>query len=229
VKHWFWILMIFGACSPGNKITGTKAKDALDSAYFSHYQDQMHYSSLLLEPEGNFVYDWKDGYMSGRSIGNWVVDKDAVLLKSFYEPPVIPLEKNFITSDTIDSTTIAIIDYETGFYYPFIELIILSEDESIRAMTNSNGYLKLDLSSEEISTVILADKNYGVSSIPVDTNFNLVEIVANKEYTRPYYRFFINESWQLKDSILHPQKVKNNIYPQKKFKKSPYPVFNEKF
>lgn len=176
-------------------------------------------AEMELKKNNTFVYSWQEGLNSGVTKGNWVINKNVLLLNSEKQPNESNAEKyKLLETGKNDKSgiTVQVLD-KNGYPIRFANCVIhLYNGEQIGGVSDENGMCIFEKEVTSIKKIFLSYVGY----YPVDYNTentenNYFKIMMKEE--EPHYEFFTNEHWQIKFSTRN----KCLINRKRKFCKNP--------
>lgn len=222
------LFLVSGKC---NNQKPEKNVRHVDSGFFAWSNDVNHYRELELNPDSNFSYDWRSGYLNGRSIGKWRQEGNKIILHTYIQPspvsPDITIKKNI---DSLSDLNFQFVDLQNSYPIPFIRCILIGENKSYLANSNDQGFVKVPRDIK-LRAIEMSDYNYGnfIYTIPENLDANLVQFKIFEDPS--FYRHFTNEVWRLDDSTLIPPKQIGPIEEEFRLKQDEQlnlPKFNHK-
>lgn len=196
-KYIVFLISGFIVTSCATKKLATQSVDIKGTYFF--YKDAFLYAYMTLDKNNSFVYDWHRGYTEGRSIGKWKQDGNKVIFNSYLKPD--KLSDSSVEQMKVDSIKgIKVMTFETeyGYEMPAVGMILLFENRNpVFCETNNKGIYRTE---KGLQKVLINDGTYGNYLIEVKDDNNVIKIHLKKK--GEYYRYFVDEAWQIKDTVL---------------------------
>lgn len=182
--------MLFSACSAQKNIVGK----------YVHKVPGWINSEMIVKSDSTFIYTYQSGLEKTEVRGIWKKNGDIITLNSIKQPPqdsLLVKESKIKNSDSIKFKLTNFINEPVAFA---VIINPLDSSQVIGVNEDGIGFMKNNNKLKKFIIVYLGHQYaYNVK----DTTNNYFDIKAF--YLNPkdtYYRFFVNEHWQLKRNKL---------------------------
>lgn len=209
----FFAVLTLPACHIFNNNAGNRLP-----GLYENCRSPNQFEIFQFREDSTFVFEWRTGYLYGRTTGKWKARGNHVLLQSYARPHAFPALDSIAekTTDSIKGIKVRVFEKRTRYELPFVRMILLKDKRHSYCTTGTKGTCRSKVSA--IRKLLLLDLQYGSYIYQVkNTGSNVFHLFLEK--SDDYYRYFENERWKIRDKQLLSPPVCGKSKPYRRYKK----------
>ena len=197
--------MTFSACSAQIKFTGS----------YVHTVPNWVNSEMTIRSNSSYVYTYQSGLEETEVKGKWEKNGNVLTFNSYKQSPKDSLLVKELETRNPDSIKFRLTNFENE-PIQFAAIANLQDTSQIIGVNeNGIGFMQNNYNMKEFIIFYIGHQYVYRVKAPSSNYFDIKAFYLNPKDT--YYRFFINEQWQLKRNKLIDTSSKRKI----KYKKEP--------
>jgi hypothetical protein len=207
MKYLMSIILLVITCSCAIK-KGIKCDDVIGVYYWQSIYGVG--SSISIDKDSTFEYNWVMGLNSGMTEGNWKLFKNNLILNSNEQPEVEVIKKINLLSDStyicIDSSSVL----QNSYDLDFTSVKIVKKDKSSERLKLDSNY-RFVFFTKNVDSVYI----YSIFKTPIrlavnELNYNHYCYKMKPDKSR--YRYFTNDIWKYKNNRLYNTSIRKSRY-----------------
>ena len=173
-------------------------------------------STIKLEADQTFEYNWQTGLIGGTSIGTWKKEGNKITLNSDLQPPEKGIQNFEIietTKNESDSLSIKVLGPDNE-NVPFANCV-LKQDTLTVTGASSDFQGEVMLPKLEADSLIISFIGYETIRHTLDSSVS--NYIFKMEERNEYYEYFTDETWVYKNWRLYDPSIKKDKYVKKNY------------